>query len=298
MLNVSCKQQTESSIFYWPKAGKLVFLKEKATPEFWDRKWQTRDWKKEITRSRKKIYWAHILKKYLPDKDTRILEGGCGTGHIVDAMDYWGYQAIGVDFASETVAKIKEVMPNLDVRCGNVMALDFEDDYFDGYWSLGIIEHFWQGYDDILKEMNRGLKVGGYAFVSFPCISRLDRLKIYLSGYKNFTGVDMPDNFYQFGLDVNAVRKDFERAGFKCLSVRRRDGLQGLIRVWPGSERISLALRKMSKKSFIIRLFKEGMNYVLAPLCGHITLLILKKIKSNPYNLCSKAHKQYQKYLE
>lgn len=271
------QQQKESSICWWPEAGKLVFLKEKATPEFWDRKWQTQDWKKEITHSRNNIYWAHILKKYLPDKNSRILEGGCGTGHIVDAMDYWGYQAIGVDFASETVAKIKEAMPNLDVRCGDVRALDFEDDYFDSYWSAGIIEHFWEGYDNILKEMNRVLKVGGNAFVSFPCVSRLDRLKVFFSGYKKFTGVDMPDNFYQFGLNVNAVKKDFERAGFECLSIRRRDGWEGLKRLWPGSERISSALRRWSKKCFIVRLFKEGMNYAMAPLCGHGALLVLRK---------------------
>jgi SAM-dependent methyltransferase len=274
------QQKKEPSIYYWPQAGKLIFLKEKATPEFWDRKWQARDWEKEITRSRKDIYKSHILKKYLPDKNSRILEGGCGTGHIVDAMDYWGYKAIGVDFAPETIAKIKELMPNLDVRCGDVKALDFEDEYFDGYWSLGIIEHFWQGYDDILKEMNRVLKVGGYAFVSFPCISRLDRLKIALSGYTKFTAVDMPENFYQFGLDVNAVRKDFERAGFDCRRIRRRDGWEGLQRHWAGSKKVRSVLQKLSRKSFIVRLFKEGTNYSMAPLCGHGALLVLRKQKT------------------
>lgn len=277
----SKQQKKEGSIYWWPEAGKLVFLKEKATPEFWDRKWQTQDWKKKITRSRNSIYRARILKKYLPDKNSRILEGGCGNGNIVDAMDYWGYQVIGVDFASETVAKIKEVMPNLDVRYSDVMALDFEDDYFDGYWSVGVIEHFGEGYDDVLKEMNRVLKIGGYAFVSFPCISRLDRLKIFFSGYKKFTSVDMPDNFYQFGLDVKNVRKDFEDAGFQCLTMRRRQGWEGLKRLWPFSERIHSALLKLSKKSFIVRLFKGGLNYAMAPLCGHGVLLVLRKIQSS-----------------
>jgi 2-polyprenyl-3-methyl-5-hydroxy-6-metoxy-1,4-benzoquinol methylase len=82
------------------------------------------------------------LKKYLPYKNNRILEGGCGDGHLVDAMNYWGYKVVGVDFAPKTVAKIKEVMPGLDVRLGDVQALDFEDEYFDGYWSMGVIEHF------------------------------------------------------------------------------------------------------------------------------------------------------------
>jgi len=271
------QQRKESSIYWWPAERKLIFLKEKATPNFWDRHWQAEDWRKRITRSRNSRYWSSILKKYLPNKNSRILDGGCGYGHIVDAMDYWGYQAIGIDFAPETVAKIKEVMPNLNVHYGDVRALNYENDYFDGYWSLGFIEHFWEGYDDILKEMKRVLKVGGYAFVTFPCISRMDQLKIIFSRYKEFTGLDMPDNFYQFGLDVSTVRKDFERAGFQCLRIRRRDGWEGLKRIWPVSRRIHVALSRLSEKSRIIKLFTEGISFLIAPLCGHGALLVSRK---------------------
>jgi SAM-dependent methyltransferase len=271
------QQKQESSIYWWPEAGKLVFLKEKATPEFWDRQWQTEDWEKKITRSRNSRYWHSILKKYLPNKKSRILEGGCGYGHLVDAMHYWGYDAIGIDFAPQTVAKIKEVMPNLHVRCGNVKALVFEDNYFDGYWSLGVIEHFREGYDDVLMEMKRVLKVGGYAFVTFPCISRWDWLKIFFSRYKRFTGPDMPDNFYQFGLNVGTVRKNFEHAGFQCVCARRRSGWEGLERVLPASKRVHLALLKMSEKNQIIKLFTEGMDFLMAPLCGHSVLLVMRK---------------------
>lgn len=271
------QQKQESSIYWWPEARKLVFLKEKATPEFWDQQWQTEDWKKKITRSRNKRYWSGILRKYLPNKNSRILEGGCGDGHLVDAMDYWGYQAIGIDFATQTVAKIKEVMPNLDVHCGDARALDYENEYFDGYWSVGVIEHFWEGYDDIAREMKRVLKVGGYAFVVFPCISRLDRLKIYFSGYRKIAGYGMPENFYQFGLDVNSVRKDFERIGFQCLRTRRKNGWDGLKRFWPALERAHVALLRLSEKSRFIKVFTTGMGFLMAPLCGHSVMLILRK---------------------
>ena len=275
---MSLKQQKQgSSTYWWPEQRTLVFLKEKATPEFWDQKWQTEDWRRKITQSRNSWSWFAILRKYLPNKNSRILEGGCGCGHLVDAMDYWGYQATGVDFAPETVAKIKEVMPHLDVHCGDVRALKYENDYFDGYWSLGVIEHFWNGYNDILKEMKRVLKTGGYVFVAFPCISRLDRIKIFFLGYNKFAGGDMPNSFYQFALDVSTVRKDFEHAGFQCVRIRRQNGWDGLKRLWPALEPVLDALIRLSCKSRPIKLFKMVLSILMAPLCGHSVMLVLRK---------------------
>lgn len=264
-------------VYWWPEAGKLVFLKDEATPAYWDRHWQTEDWKKRITRSRKSRLWSRILKKYLPNKNSRILEGGCGDAHLLDAMNYWGYRVAGVDFAAETVARVKEVMANLDVQYGDVRALDYEDGYFDGYCCLGVIEHIWEGYDDVLSEMRRVLKIGGYAFLSFPNISRLDRLKILLSGFEELTGSTMPKNFYQFGLDVKAVKKDFERFGFQCLHVMRKNGWRGLERVCPASKCVHTALLRLSEGSRFMKLFTFGTSFLMAPLSGHSVLLVLKK---------------------
>lgn len=85
--------QDTKEIYWWPEGGKLIFLGEKATPNFWDQRWQSEDWKKTITRARKGRYWSGILNRYLPDKSSRILEGGCGDGHLVAAMRHCkGYE--------------------------------------------------------------------------------------------------------------------------------------------------------------------------------------------------------------
>ncbi len=68
-------------------------------------------------------------------------------------MQAHGYQSAGVDFAKETIERVKEIIPKLDVRVGDVRDLQFPDNYLTGYWSLGVIEHFWDGYYDILEEM-------------------------------------------------------------------------------------------------------------------------------------------------
>lgn len=271
------KPKGESKLYWWPQGKRLIFTREKATPEFWDQHWKTEDWKKQITRTRKSRYWRRILRRYLPDRKSRILEGGCGCGHLVDALDSWGYDAIGIDFARKTVAKVNEVMPDIDIRYGDLRDLDLENECLDGYLSLGVIEHFWEGYDEILDEMKRIMKPGGYVFVSFPCISRLDRLTIFFSGYKKYMGSDMPVSFYQFGLNAKIVRKDFEHAGFVYVRKYWLYGLAGLQRMVPAFKKTQEKLWELSKKNKLIKLFTVSSSFLLAPLCGHSALLVFKK---------------------
>ena len=196
-------------------------------------------------------------------------------------MKYWGYQAIGVDYAEDTVKKLNQIAPDLDIRKGDVTCLEFEDEYFDGYWSLGVIEHFWEGYERVLSEMKRVLKEGGYAFVSFPCISRLDRAKILIGGYPEFTIDEPHKSFNQFAFDISSVRADFENIGFKCVSVRRSGGLLGIERIWPAVSKINRTLRAWSTKHRMLSFIHNGVSIALAPLCGHSAMLVLKKENSS-----------------
>lgn len=262
--------------YWWPERNRLVCLGEQATPDYWNTEWECDDWAKRLSISRNSWYWRYMLNKYLPNKKSKILEAGCDSGHIVEAMSYWGYQATGVDFAAKTIDKIKEVMPNLDVRYGDVHSLEFEDNYFDGYLSLGVIEHFWNGYDDILKEMKRVLKVGGYAFVSVPCISRLEQI-IRFSMYKKFEGTEMPDTFFQFVLDINALKEDIERIGFECVYASRKGDWGSVTRFLPRLLSSKLAYARLSQKSWIMRRFRFALTFLMSPLCGNSTRLVLRK---------------------
>jgi SAM-dependent methyltransferase len=216
------------------------------------------------------------LSKYLPNKTSIILEGGCGDGHLVDAMNHWGYRAIGVDFAAKTISEIKKVAPNLDVRCGDVRSLEFEDGYFDGYFSLGVIEHFWDGYAAILSEMKRVLKVGGYAFVAVPSITRLERIMMF-SMYGKFKGPGIPDNFYQFALDANDLKEDFKRIGFECVRTWRRGDWAGFERFVPRLRSLIFGLQSLSEKSPIIKLLRFAVMVLMSPICGDNVLLVLRK---------------------
>jgi SAM-dependent methyltransferase len=207
----------------------LAFYKQQASPDYWDQHWKIEDLQALIRGTTDDNLFIPAVKRHLPSKST-VLEGGCGRGQLVHALQYQGYKALGLDFASETIKNIKQAVPELDVRLGDVRALELPDASLDGYISVGVIEHFWEGYGVIIKEMYRTLKVGGFLFVSFPYLSPLRRLKIALQMYpfkeSNLLN-DQQGQFYQFALNAGIVQADLESLGFQLKERFTYDGIKG-----------------------------------------------------------------------
>jgi len=257
----------------------LVYLSEKATPDFWDEHWHSENYRESIERGRNSRLILNTLRKYIPDKRGRILEGGCGRGQVVYCMHVHGYESIGIDWAEKTIAKTKEVLPELDVRVGDLTSLPFPDNYFVGYWSLGVIEHFWEGYQAILTEMQRVLVKGGYVFLSFPYLSPLRKIKMKLNLYMEIEKLTSKqrERFYQFALDEQTVINDFTTAGFKLLQKKPIDGLKGfkdeVIFLKPTLQR----LYDYKGSNLLIRGLSYESGRALATFAGHQIFIIFQK---------------------
>ena len=136
--------------------------------EFWDSHWDLAENTIRQILSTKKNFVSLITEKYLKPEHGIILEGGCGTGQNVAALVNNGYRCIGIDWAEKTVALLNRYAAGLDIRQGDVRKLPFPDKYFAGYWSMGVIEHFREGYEPVALEMARVIKDNGYLFLAFP----------------------------------------------------------------------------------------------------------------------------------
>lgn len=149
--------------YYDPKYKRLVFFSDKASAEYWDKQWvvEIEKFKKRVTSVPNSSFVKKITDTYLQGRG-KILEGGCGNGQFVYALKKWGYDPYGVDYAPKTVLNINTHFPELKITKGDVRNLPFKDDFFQGYWSFGVIEHFYDGYGDILREMHR--VIGGVVF--------------------------------------------------------------------------------------------------------------------------------------
>lgn len=255
----------------------LAFYKQQATSEFWDKHWSVVDLQTTLQKSTDDRLFIPAVKRHLP-KGSVVLEGGCGMGHIVHALQYQGYKAIGIDFASETIESIKKAMPELDVRFGDVRALDIPDASLDGYISVGVIEHFWDGYTPIINEMQRTLRTGGFLFVSFPYMSPLRRLKAFLKLYPMAKKQELDgkvDAFYQFAFFSSHVQADLEALGFQLKEFLTYSGIKGF------KDEVSLLqpwLQEVYNGKHAIRL-RSRLERLFKPFASHCALLVMQKIK-------------------
>lgn len=253
---------------YQPEAGRLIYHGGKASAGFWDEHWSGLVSEAIIKRfNRDVVKWT---KRYLP-KGSKVLDAGCGTAHTVWSLKRAGFDAWGIDYAAETIRAVNKIAPELQVIRGDVRSLPFEPSTFDGIWSLGVIEHFWEGFDAIAQETARTLKRGGHAFVTVPTMSPIRNLKARFGFYPQLT--QEPESFYQFALPRRVVIEGFEKHGFVLLASKPRGGFKGL------KDEIDLPWlqRFYDSKVTGFRIIRGILDRLLAPLTCHSRLYIFVK---------------------
>ena len=261
---------------YYDKDNKrLVYIGSHADESYWNHLWDTNDFKKAIQRNFDPFVTGHT-NKYIK-KGGRILEGGCGIGQNVYLLNKHGYDVVGIDYAQKTVDKINTCAPELDVRFGDVRSLVFEDDFFDGYWSFGVIEHFYNGYNEIMLEMHRVLKQKGVLLMTVPTMSLLRKLKVRKGLYPQWTDESSQiEQFYQFALDSTSIIEKFECNGFKLLTAKPISGFKGL------KDEVAYLRKPMQflfdSQFLLFRVVKKIVDKLTQRFSGHMTLFIFRKI--------------------
>jgi SAM-dependent methyltransferase len=261
-------------VVYWPNVNRLVYLDEKATPEFWDHRWQAVGTPGPVSPRDEVIT---VTAKYL-SHGARMLEGGCGRANKVKAMAAAGYRATGVDFAEASVKQAKTNYPDLDIRQGDVRSLDFPGGHFDGYWSIGVIEHFWDGYGAILAEAARVLRPDGFLFLTAPWLSPYRMRKVRNGDYAAAEFQTEPESFYQFALARPEVAANIARHGFELL---RWQGVASEISMTEDMIAFKRPIRWLfgSKGSILKRVLRKVVTEALNPYCGHSFLAVARRVK-------------------
>lgn len=261
--------------YFDSKNNRVVFIEHAPTEEFWSNHWlEATAFSKRVKLGADRGIVKQFTQKFLK-APARVLDAGCGIGQNVYGLQQWGYDAYGIDFTETVVQKTKEQFPDLAVSTQDVRQLNFPDNYFDGYWSVGVIEHFTEGYDAIITEANRVIKKDGYLFLTIPWFSPLRKRKARRGQYPVFSDTIDMSNFYEFMLDDRQVIEMIERQGFTCVLRHPHDAVKGF-------KDETTFLKPVFKKIYNGRnLFSKGLRYIIsyffAPFAGHIILLVFKK---------------------
>lgn len=119
----------------------------------------------------KETFRIKNILRYIPKG--RILEAGCGDGKYVFALEKLGYEVYGIDFVEDVIMRNKIISEKFGIGAPSrfmvrdICKSEFPDNYFDGYLSMGVIEHF-QDPTIPLIDAFRVLRKGGIAFITVP----------------------------------------------------------------------------------------------------------------------------------
>jgi len=105
------------------------------------------------------------------DKDSVIMDFGCGSGKMVQELCGLGYKAYGIE---TRMTKEENVDTEGMVKKGIIRTIDFdnyvlpfEDNTFDFIYSHSVFEHV-SNYEESISEIARVLKPGGFCLHCFP----------------------------------------------------------------------------------------------------------------------------------
>jgi ubiquinone/menaquinone biosynthesis C-methylase UbiE len=156
------------------------------TCQMWDEIWSKTEgkeyWKNAL--NGELLYdYKKVFEKYL-QPGSKILEAGCGLGQVVLALRKRGFNCYGLDYADKVINILKNNFPNVPFDIGDIRNMNYKDNSFDSYISLGVIEHFIEGQEVILKEAARVLNENGIIFLSVPFYSPFRKLLNKFGKYK------------------------------------------------------------------------------------------------------------------
>lgn len=180
-----------------------------------------------------------IYDKYL-SKNAKILEAGCGLGQIVIHYHKRGYNITGIDNSEVAIKKIKAYDPSVAVENGDLSLLPYQDNHFDAYLSLGVVEHFFPFPRKILSEAHRVLKHNGLIMIDVPIENAIRRFFKPLRRLRQLNTVRRlfghghieEKEFYYIMYKKGEFKEFIEKAGFEIIEVIPTMHSWGLIRAF------------------------------------------------------------------
>lgn len=156
------------------------------------------------------------------ERGAQLLHAGCGGGQVDQGM-HEELRITALDISPEALALYQAHNPGAhSIKHGDILALPFADASFDGYYSLGVIEHFTeQEIARILAEALRVLRPHGKVILFWPH-ARATSVRVLGLAHKVLARSGSKDTLHPAEISLLTSRTMAERiltaAGFQMIS--------------------------------------------------------------------------------
>jgi trans-aconitate methyltransferase len=159
-------------------------------------------------------YGEGIIEMLAPRRGERILDLGCGTGHLTHKIASSGAEVVGIDKSREMIEQARQNYPNITFEVADGAAFEF-DDPFDAVFSNAVL-HWIREPGRVVACVWRALKPGGRFVAEFGGKGNLSSIHgaIYDAIEKAGYEISREDNF-RFYPTVGEYASLLERQGFR-----------------------------------------------------------------------------------
>lgn len=163
----------------------------------------------------------YVVKNFRDEAGRQYLHAGCGSGQSDSLIPFTKATFVYVDLSSEALALAKQQQRRNPAQYiqGDLFRLPFPDQTFDGFWNLGVMEHFSE--EDVrcvFRELRRVLKDDGVGLVFWP--PRYG-LSVFVLGMAHF----VMNKILRLGISLHAAEPTKYRSRLWAESLLEPEGL-------------------------------------------------------------------------
>ena len=119
-------------------------------------------WDAHLYDDKHSFVWAmssDLVDLLAPQPGERVLDLGCGTGHLTAKIAERGAVTLGIDSAESMVRRAQQQYPSLRFHTGDALTMEFDQE-FDAIFSNAVL-HWIRPPEEAARRMHRALKPGG-----------------------------------------------------------------------------------------------------------------------------------------
>lgn len=181
---------------------------EEELKEYYDNQYERTRFFSEITRKRYEE-WLDRFESFR--KTGRLLDLGCGYGYFLEVAKEKGWEVYGVEISQVATDVCNE--KELNVQCGPLEDLHFENDFFDVIISIEVIEHL-RFPAQFVEKSYQWLRKGGMVFLTTPNFNAFWRYRLK----DQYDVIEYPNHLCYF--TVKTLKNAFVNRGFQKKEIK------------------------------------------------------------------------------